>query len=53
MEIFKKEIDGKLHIRIEYTEEEKAKIEAEREKRKAEMEAKKKEHSSEASADDA
>ena len=28
MEIFKKEIDGKLHIRIEYTEEEKAEIEA-------------------------
>ena len=26
MEIFKKEIDGKLHIRIEYTEEEKAEI---------------------------
>ena len=25
MEIFKKEIDGKLHIRIEYTEEEKLK----------------------------
>lgn len=28
MEIFKKEIDGKLHIRIEYTEEEKAEIES-------------------------
>ena len=28
MEIFKKEIDGKLHIRIEYTEEEKAEMEA-------------------------
>lgn len=27
MEIFKKEIDGKLHIRIEYTEEEKAEME--------------------------
>ena len=38
MEIFKKEIDGKLHIRIEYTEEEKAEMEAESEKRKAEME---------------
>ena len=39
MKIFKKEIDGKLHIRIEYTEEEKAKMEAEIEKLKAEMEA--------------
>ena len=39
MEIFKKEIDGKLHIRIEYTEEEKSEMEAENEKRKAEMEA--------------
>ena len=38
MEIFKKEIDGKLHIRIEYTEEEKAEMEAENEKRKTEME---------------
>ena len=38
MEIFKKEIDGKLHIRIEYTEEEKAEMEAKSEKRKAEME---------------
>ena len=28
MKVFKKEIDGKLHIRIEYTEEEKAEIEA-------------------------
>ena len=37
MEIFKKEIDGKLHIRIEYTEEEKAEMEAESGKRKAEM----------------
>ena len=34
MEIFKKEIDGKLHNRIEYTEEEKAEMEAESEKRK-------------------
>lgn len=42
MEIFKKEIDGKLHIRIEYTEEEKAKMEAEREQRKAKVEAKEK-----------
>jgi hypothetical protein len=42
MEIFKKEIDGKLHIRIEYTEEEKAEIKAKREQRKAEMEAKRK-----------
>jgi hypothetical protein len=41
MEIFKKEIDGKLHIRIEYTEEEKAKMKAEREQRKAKMEARK------------
>ena len=47
MEIFKKEIDGKLHIRIEYTEEEKAKIEAEREQHIAEIETKEKEHSSE------
>ena len=30
MKVFKKEIDGKLHIRIEYTEEEKAEIEAKR-----------------------
>lgn len=30
MEIFKKEIDGKLHIRIEYTEAEKAEMEAKR-----------------------
>ena len=37
MEIFKKEKDGKLHIRIQYTEEEKAEMEAENEKRKAEM----------------
>jgi hypothetical protein len=42
MEIFKKEIDGKLHIRIEYTEEEKAKRKAKHEQRKAEMEAKRK-----------
>ena len=28
MKVFKKEIDGKLHIRIEYTEEEKAEIDA-------------------------
>jgi hypothetical protein len=42
MEIFKKEIDGKLHIRIEYTEEEKAEIKAKQEQRKAEMEAKRK-----------
>ena len=42
MEIFKKEIGGKLHIRIEYTEEEKAKIKAECEKHKAEIEAKRK-----------
>lgn len=41
MEIFKKEIDGKLHIRIEYTEEEKIKMKAEHEKRKAEIEARK------------
>jgi hypothetical protein len=40
MEIFKKEIDGKLHIRIEYTEEEKAEMKAKQEQRKAEMEAK-------------
>ena len=38
MEIFKKEIDGKLHIRIEYTEEEKAEMKSENEKRKTEME---------------
>ena len=38
MEIFKKEIDGKLHIRIQYTEEENAEKDAESEKRKAEME---------------
>ena len=38
MEIFRKEIDGKLHIRIEYTEEEKAEMESENEKRKNEME---------------
>ena len=30
MKVFKKEIDGKLHIRIEYTEEEKAEIETKR-----------------------
>lgn len=30
MEIFKKEINGKLHIRIEYTEAEKAEMEAKR-----------------------
>jgi hypothetical protein len=42
MEIFKKEIDGKLHIRIEYTEEEKAEMKAKQEQRKAEMEAKRK-----------
>ena len=30
MKVFKKEINGKLHIRIEYTEEEKAEIEAKR-----------------------
>ena len=30
MKVFKKKIDGKLHIRIEYTEEEKAEIEAKR-----------------------
>lgn len=42
MEIFKKEIDGKLHIRIEYTEEEKAEIETKQEQRKAEIEAKSK-----------
>lgn len=30
MKVFKKEIDGKLHIRIEYTEEEKAEIDAKR-----------------------
>ena len=34
MEIFKKEIDGKLHIRIEYTEEEKTEMEAESENAK-------------------
>jgi hypothetical protein len=39
MEIFKKEIDGKLHIRIEYTKEEKAEIETAK-TRKAETEAK-------------
>jgi hypothetical protein len=39
MEIFKKEIDGKLHIRIEYSEEDKAKMKAEREARKAKIEA--------------
>lgn len=33
MKVFKKEIDGKLHIRIEYTEEEKAEIEAKRKTR--------------------
>ena len=37
MEIFKKEIDGKLHIRIEYTEEEKAEMEAENEKCKTKL----------------
>lgn len=42
MEIFKKEIDGKLHIRIEYTEEEKAEMKAKQEQCKAEMEAKRK-----------
>lgn len=42
MEIFKKEIDGKLHIRIEYTEEEKAEMKAKQEQRKAEIEAKRK-----------
>ena len=42
MEIFKKEIDGKLHIRIEYTEEEKAEMKAKQEQHKAEMEAKRK-----------
>ena len=42
MEIFKKEIDGKLHIRIKYTEEEKAEMKAKQEHRKAEMEAKRK-----------
>ena len=35
MKIFKKEIDGKLHIRIEYTEEEKAEMEAEKRKAKS------------------
>ena len=30
MKIFKKEIDGKLHIRIAYTDEEKAEIDARR-----------------------
>ena len=30
MKVFKKEIDGKRHIRIEYTEEEKAEIDAKR-----------------------
>jgi hypothetical protein len=42
LEIFKKEIDGKLHIRIEYTEEEKVEIKAKQEKCKAEIEAKRK-----------
>lgn len=41
MEIFNKEIDGKLHIRIEYTDEEKAKMKAKSEKHTAEMEARK------------
>ena len=34
MEIFKKEIDGKLHIRKEYTEEEKAEMEAKKQAEK-------------------
>ena len=34
MEIFKKEIDGKLHIRIEYTEEEKAEMAAKKQAEK-------------------
>jgi hypothetical protein len=42
MKVFKKEIDGKLHIRIEYTEEEKAEMKAKQEQRKAEIEAKRK-----------
>jgi hypothetical protein len=42
MEIFKKEIGGKLHIRIEYTEEEKVEMKAKQEKYKVEIEAKRK-----------
>jgi RNase H-fold protein (predicted Holliday junction resolvase) len=42
MKIFRREINGKLHVRIEYTEEEKSKMKAKQEQHKAEIEAKRK-----------